>query len=180
MAKLTTLKDKQGNTLYPSTKTNVVTDSNGTSLDSLLSGKVSPSQLLNLVYPIGSIYIGDENSSSPASWLGGTWQQIEDKFLLASGSSYTAGDTGGSENHTHSLGNGYAQIAYTWQDSQNRLGLNRKQVNSWYMTRYTKTSGVGFEDGSKIAYDAAQLAGSTDSSSNMPPYKVVKVWQRTA
>lgn len=37
MAKLTTLKDKQGNTLYPLTKTNTVSDSNGTSLDSLLS-----------------------------------------------------------------------------------------------------------------------------------------------
>lgn len=37
MAKLTTLKDKQGNILYPLTKTNAVSDSNGTSLDSLLS-----------------------------------------------------------------------------------------------------------------------------------------------
>lgn len=37
MAKLTTLKDRNDNTLYPLTKTNAVSDSNGTSLDSLLS-----------------------------------------------------------------------------------------------------------------------------------------------
>ena len=178
---LTTLKDKQGNTLYPLTKTNAVSDSNGTSLDSLLSGKVSASQLLNLVYPIGSIYIGNENSSSPASWLGGTWQQIKDKFLLASGNSYTAGAEGGSATHTLTLGNGYAQITYTWQDSQNRLGLNLKSVSEWTMTRNSNSSMAGFvNNAGKKAYDAAQLAGSTDSSSNMPPYKVVKVWQRTA
>lgn len=35
---LTTIKDKtNGNTLYPTTKTNAITDSNGTSLDSIIS-----------------------------------------------------------------------------------------------------------------------------------------------
>lgn len=37
MSKLTNLKDKQGNVLYPLTKTNAVSDNNGVSLDSLLS-----------------------------------------------------------------------------------------------------------------------------------------------
>lgn len=135
-------------------------------------------QIIDLIYPIGSVFI-TVNNVNPKTYLPNTnWELIEDRFLLGAGSTYTAGATGGSENHTHTLDDGYAQIAYTWQDSQNRLGLNRKQVNSWYMTRYTKTSGVGFEDGSKIAYDAAQLAGSTDSSSNMPPYLVVYMWKR--
>ena len=141
---------------------------------------VQPSDLLNLIFPIGSIYIGDENSSSPASWIGGTWQQIEDKFLLASGSSYTAGDTGGSATHTHTLDNGYAKIAYIWQDSQNRLIQNAKTVTQWSSTRYTRTSGNGYTDGAKNTTEAVTLGGTTDSSSNIPPYKVVRVWQRTA
>lgn len=135
-------------------------------------------QIIDLIYPIGSVFI-TVNNVNPKTYLPNTnWELIEDRFLLGAGSTYTAGATGGNENHTHSLDNGYAQITYTWQDSQNRLGLNIKQVNSWYMTRYTKSSGAGYEDGSKISYDAAQLAGSTDSSSNMPPYLVVYMWKR--
>ena len=33
---------------------------------------------------------------SPTTFLGGTWEPIQDTFLLAAGSSYTAGSTGGS------------------------------------------------------------------------------------
>jgi len=47
--------------------------------------------LLNIcdkVYPIGSIYItlGTDN---PSTLFGGTWERIEDRFLLAKGSTYT-------------------------------------------------------------------------------------------
>ena len=50
-------------------------------------------------YPVGSIYMS-VNSTSPATLFGGTWEQIQDVFLLAAGSTYTAGDTGGSASHT--------------------------------------------------------------------------------
>ena len=39
--------------------------------------------LFSLVYPVGSIYIS-VNSTSPATLFGGTWEQIQGKFLLAS------------------------------------------------------------------------------------------------
>lgn len=45
-------------------------------------------------YPVGSIYIS-VNSTSPATLFGGTWERIQDVFLLAAGSSYSAGSTGG-------------------------------------------------------------------------------------
>ena len=54
------------------------------------------------------------NNVSPSTFLGGTWEQIKDKFLLSAGSSYAAGTTGGSAtntlstanlpSHTHSVG----------------------------------------------------------------------------
>ena len=43
------------------------------------------------------------NSTSPQTLFGGTWEQIKDKFLLTSGSTYTSGSTGGASTHTHSI-----------------------------------------------------------------------------
>ncbi|MBR2247047.1 MAG: hypothetical protein IJ880_08495 [Bacilli bacterium] len=71
------------------------------------------SELLDLIYPIGAIYIS-ATSTSPATLFGGTWEQIEGKFLLASDTNYEAGTTGGSAtvtlettnlpSHIHSVG----------------------------------------------------------------------------
>ena len=46
------------------------------------------------VYPVGAVYMS-VSSTSPASLFGGTWEQITEKFLLAAGSTHTAGSTGG-------------------------------------------------------------------------------------
>nr|DAI18285.1 MAG TPA: baseplate protein [Caudoviricetes sp.] len=56
-------------------------------------------------YPVGSIYMS-VNSTDPSTLFGGSWERIQDTFLLASGNSYGAGSTGGSANaavvrHTH-------------------------------------------------------------------------------
>jgi hypothetical protein len=50
------------------------------------------------MYPVGSIYMS-VSSTSPATLFGGTWEQIQDTFLLAAGTTYTAGTTGGSSSH---------------------------------------------------------------------------------
>ena len=55
--------------------------------------------LVDLVYPVGSIYMS-VNNVSPAVFIGGTWVQIEDTFLLTAGSTYAAGSTGGEATHT--------------------------------------------------------------------------------
>lgn len=60
--------------------------------------------ILNTVYPIGSIYMSIE-STSPASLFGGTWERITGKFLLSatdngsSGAEQAAGNTGGEAAH---------------------------------------------------------------------------------
>ena len=58
--------------------------------------------LLDLIYPIGSIYIyqGEEKvESCPiALTLGGTWTQIENRFLYATASKTDLGKTGGRNN----------------------------------------------------------------------------------
>lgn len=56
------------------------------------------------IYPVGSIYMS-VNNVNPSTIFGGTWQQIKDKFLLASGDTYNNGTTGGSATNTLSTDN---------------------------------------------------------------------------
>ena len=51
--------------------------------------KIGNINLIDLIYPIGSIYIS-VNSTSPASLFGGTWERLKDTFLFASGDIYPA------------------------------------------------------------------------------------------
>ena len=45
-------------------------------------------------WPVGSIYLS-VNDTSPATLFGGSWTQLQNRFLLGAGSSYTNGNTGG-------------------------------------------------------------------------------------
>ena len=62
-------------------------------------GGVDVSTVLDKVYPVGSIYMS-VNSTNPKTLFGGTWVQIKDRFLLAAGTTYKAGATGGEAAHT--------------------------------------------------------------------------------
>ena len=44
--------------------------------------------LLDIIYPVGSMYFS-VSSTSPADTVGGTWTQIKDAVLAASGNSYS-------------------------------------------------------------------------------------------
>lgn len=59
---------------------------------------ITPFDIYNL-YPVGSIYMS-VNSTNPSNYFGGTWEQIKDRFLLACGSTYSNGSTGGETTHT--------------------------------------------------------------------------------
>lgn len=54
--------------------------------------------LLAKIYPVGSIYMS-VNNISPSAFLGGTWVQIKDLFLLSAGDYYSAGSSGGEATH---------------------------------------------------------------------------------
>lgn len=53
--------------------------------------------LVDIIYPVGSIYMS-VNNVNPGTLFGGTWQAITGRFLLAASSTYPLGTTGGAAN----------------------------------------------------------------------------------
>lgn len=119
-------------------------------------------QMILKIYPVGAIYISISDTS-PASLFGGTWEQIENRFLLAAGSSYTAGSTGGKANVTLTID----QIPKHTHGSIYTGSSGTKNL-PWL-------SGTG----SNLAY-VEGYAGGGKSHTNMPPYLAVYVWKRVA
>lgn len=90
------------------------------------------SQMVNLIYPVGSVYMS-VNSTSPATLFGGTWERIQDKFLVSLGSTYTG--TGGAAKvrltmdnipaHTHEVGaHAHGLNSHTHSVGAHAHGLN--------------------------------------------------------
>ena len=119
--------------------------------------------LVDVVYPIGSIYMS-VNSTSPSTLFGGTWQKIEDTFLLASGTDYTTGDTGGEAEHTLTINEmpSHTHNYYHYQSNGSSTRYSTGWTNQKSATINTENTGGG------------------QAHNNMPPYLVVNVWKRTA
>lgn len=141
----------------------------------------SKADILNAVYPVGAIYMS-VNNANPSTLLGGTWERIQDKFLLAAGSSYGAGSTGGEA--THKLSQNEMPSHYHYEVVPN--GLNGEipaTVN--YISNKINASGVNISMGA--GQSSTQPTGGRSSSvgggaahNNMPPYLAVYMWKRTA
>ncbi len=61
--------------------------------------KKSRQNIVDIVYPVGSIYMSTA-STSPATLFGGTWEALDDgRVLIGANSTYAAGATGGEFQH---------------------------------------------------------------------------------
>lgn len=75
-------------------------DSSGhvkTETPSAADDAVNKGALLNLIYPVGSLYWTSKapnNNGDPNVLFGGTWVQIKDRFILAAGDTYTTVNAG--------------------------------------------------------------------------------------
>ena len=142
---------------------------------------VAGKTLLNLIYPVGSIYMS-VNSASPATLFGGTWEQLKNRFLIGCGDTYSAGASGGSATHTLSVdempthGNHlYATGDWIGQGASGGKYLNTDANMSSY-----GSSGRGWMLSSNEAYPAGYTTGGGKAHNNMPPYLAVYMWKRTA
>lgn len=128
----------------------------------------------NLIYPVGSIYMSTVNVN-PATLFGGTWEQLEDRFLLGAGTTYTVGDTGGEAEHT---------LTTDEMPEHNHKKLYWNSIQSGTDISLAGASGTG---GFKLtfaqsAHDTNYIGtgneGSNQPHNNMPPYIVVYMWKR--
>ena len=129
--------------------------------------------IMNYIYPVNSIYMTVENITEEQmnSKFGGTWEKIKDRFLLASGDTYTNGNTGGSAdaivvNHTHTLrsltDNGFIR----WGTNVGGAATYVGPVGG--TTTYTSGGPTMWNDNT----------GVSGMGKNMPPYLVVNVFKR--
>lgn len=123
------------------------------------------SELVDIIYPVGSIYMS-VNNTTPATFFGGTWEQIQDRFLLSAGDTYKNGETGGEATHTLTI----AEMPPHNHGCRTYSGSNIDKTQWSIKSIENSFEGRVFTDN----------AGGGQPHNNMPPYLVVYVWKRTA
>lgn len=135
--------------------------------------KLNTSDLLDKIYPVGSVYISTV-STNPNAFIGGTWIKFaEGKTLIGnstSDSDFFAGKTGGEKVHT----------------------LTEQEIpsHSHTITTQTNSSSFGTADGltrggagtgemeTKIGSPYIANTGGGQPHNNLPPFIVVYIWNR--
>ena len=124
---------------------------------------IKDNELLDLIYPVGSIYMSVKNSN-PQTLFGGEWEQLKDRFLLGTGDTYSNGATGGAATH--------------------KLTINEMPKH----THQVRCIGLTAQDGNVVSvpsiaeptYQAPTgETGGDKAHNNMPPYLTVYMWKRT-
>ena len=122
----------------------------------------------------------DTEAKVIAIYGGTSWSKIEGRFLLGASSSYAANSTGGeaahrltinempSHNHAFTSG-GHAMCIYTNADpaNQHSWGYVAGQNTGWYINANKNVADITYNGGNA-------------AHNNMPPYKAVYIWERTA
>lgn len=149
-----------------------------------MSGFVS---LTDLMYPVGSYYISNTDSS-PASLFGGEWTQLTDLRVLIGWNA--AGSTGGEGDHAHIYGTrmysntGVFCFPYNFADAGglSLLDYNASYIESTY-ARLDTTMYTGHYPSGRVSVDVVELLTSTahtSSESSYPPYRTCFMWYRTS
>ena len=148
--------------------------------------------ILNIIYPVGSIYMNYNNFTTPStlfSWSASTWSQIP------VGTTFVSGVSGNATFGTLGRTGGNAKI------SQHNHQWNRRGVTSDNLslqtynippTGTTPNSQTYDSNGNSMQYTAAGsvrmnidcytdnvIGADTNATSNYPPYVVVSMWRRT-
>lgn len=170
---------------------------------SLPSGAISATDAdLDKIYPKGSIYMSTQNIS-PASFLGGEWTPLKDRFLLGAGNSYAVNAKGGykaSQTHTHGIPalkgtaaseGGHQHTYYLPPNWSFKIGTGTKNtvldepgsgLTAGYSTAkdgahtHAVTTNASTTGEFKVGTDGA---AATATDGNMPPYLAVYMWERT-
>lgn len=147
------------------------------------------SNFLLAAHPVGSIYQTISPENPAVTFGGGTWERIENRFIMGASDTYPAGSTGGSTAHEHEyklefmwrLGAlvGYPSSAIgTYNYKTQSWNDNNKKVNDGQYT--LSNDGFSSTYGEKPGGETYSVTGNTASSSSIPPYYSVYIWRRVA
>lgn len=149
-----------------------------------LTDYIKTSEVLDLVYPVGSLYIS-VNSTNPSTLFGGTWEQISGRYLLGAGVP--------SQNTNTNMGS-LTQEQLTWNFTAGEtLGeythpLSIEEMPSHthsYNSRATTFASTGTNSPSQVSGDRAWenlsigYTGGSQAHNTMSACLVVYMWKRT-
>lgn len=137
---------------------------------------------VNCPFPVGCVLQMTNGNDPNTLYPGTTWTAINGAFLFASDTNHALGDTGGAETvalttsqiPSHSHGSGTMRsLAWT--------GYTRSGIVTASSASIDRTNpGSGSKFGAVTWTIATSSTGGGAAHENMPPYKVVNVWERTA
>lgn len=129
--------------------------------------------LLDIIYPINSIYMTNDPNETPASRVGGTWVEINSgKYLMAAAGTYLAGTEGGS--------NAVVLTVSQMPSHYHKTTVQGTVSNVPYggSTTCASINPSGTTNNSTISY--TNTIGENVAHSNMPEYHGVRIFYRTA
>ena len=155
--------------------------------------------MLDFIYPIGSYFITESSSfntiTKVANHFGGTWVRVTGRFLYDNNS--TAGQTGGSNDavvvsHSHTFtGNNMTgqidtratQNADTYANASGVLSFAHNGYGTKWNTAHTTGSTSKYLNRvwfSGTPSGTISTEGSSGTNANMPAYRTVYMYRRTA
>lgn len=132
-------------------------------------------------YPVGFITGFAKDVDPNTYYPDTTWEQIKDRFLLASGSQYSLGQTGGESMHV--LNERELPEIRAWfvkhgeENGTDIYGLGGHATGTDFPGKYKVSNTV---NGAHSYKTPGIKFGGNAAHNNMPPYEVVNYWKRTA
>lgn len=139
-------------------------------LDATSIGAGLIAAIRDALMPVGSVVCC---TTSPAGVVGGSWAQIEDKFILAAGTTYAEDSEGGEATHILTL----SELPSAELRMTSPLG---QTLASEYGGETGPLGGVSPNTGNPSYEYKANLNGGNQPHNTMPPYVAKKYWERTA
>ena len=113
----------------------------------------------------------DTEEKVKAIYGGTTWVKIEGRFLLGQSGSYVINSTGGEASHT---------LTVNEIPSHNHLSVSSGRSQVFGFTPGGWSAVTPDTTNSNATNDKTGYTGGGKAHNNMPPYKVVYIWERTA
>lgn len=150
-------------------------------------------EVLDIVYPIGSIYLSISDTD-PKVLFGGVWEQITGRFLLGAGSPKQNGYNGfgviQEEELKWNFQNNTTGGEYSHKLNTNEMPSHNHLSSNSSLLSVADTSGISitgvdmssngwWHESLKNAV-VSQSQGGSQSHNNMPPYLVVNMWKRVS